>query len=380
MGNSTLDYDTIIIGGGQAGLATGYYLKQHGCNFIILDANEHIGDSWRKRWDSLRLFTPSRYNGLPGMRFPAPPHTFPTKGEMADYLEAYARHFDLPVRCGVRVDRLSRAGEHFLISSGNLHLTANNVVVAMSNWQKPRIPAFASQLDPDIVQLPSGDYRNPFQLQEGDVLVVGAANSGAEIALDVVRHHPTWLSGNHPGHVPFRIDSLLARLILVRLVLRVVFHRIMTVKTPPGRKMRSKFASHGMPLVRIKPEDIDAAGIKRVPRTVGIKNGLPVLEDGRVLDVANVIWCTGFHPGFSWIDLPVFDDNHQPLHSRGVVSVEPGLYFVGLTFLYAASSSQIHGVERDAAHIARHIAARSATAARAHTAGGSQGETVWQSE
>jgi putative flavoprotein involved in K+ transport len=358
MAKQDLSYDTIIIGGGQAGLTTGYYLKQQGRDFVILDANERIGDAWRNRWNSLRLFTPARYCGLDGMPFPAPPHSFPTKDEMADYLEAYATKFNLPVRRGVRVDRLSRDGERFVIAAGDMRLEADNVVVAMSNWQKPHILPFASQLDPNIVQLHSSDYRNPSQLQEGGVLIVGAANSGAEIALDVVHNHPTWLSGNHPGHIPFRIDGLLARLILVRLVLRVVFHRIMTVKTPPGRKMRSKFASHGMPLVRTKPEDLGVAGVKRVPKTVGVQNGLPLLEDGRVLNVENVIWCTGFHPGFSWIDLPVFSGTHQPAHERGVVSSEPGLYFVGLTFLYAASSSQIHGVGRDAAYVADQITAR----------------------
>src|SRR5690606_2566243 len=157
-----------------------------------------------------------------------------------------------------------------VILAGDLRLEADHVIVAMSNWQKPKVPAFASQLDPDIVQIHSSEYRNPSQLQAGDVLIVGAANSGAEIALDVVRHHPTWLSGNHPGHIPFRIDSFAARLILVTLVLRVLFHRIMTIKTPVGRKMRSKLAGHGMPLVRTKPQDIAGAGIVQVPKTVTV--------------------------------------------------------------------------------------------------------------
>lgn len=359
MSSSTLHYDTIIIGGGQAGLATGYYLKRQERDFVILDASKRIGDAWRNRWDSLRLFTPARYCGLPGMPFPAPAHTFPTKDEMADYLKTYAERFDLPVRTGVRVDRLTKKDDHFLVTAGDLRFEANNIIVAMADWQKPRVPPFAVELDDSIVQMHSSEYRNPSQLKEGGVLVVGAANSGAEIALDVAQSHPTWLSGDHPGHIPFRIDSLMARLILVTLVLRVLFHRIMTVKTPMGRKMRAKLASHGMPLVRTKPNDIFAAGIERVPKTMGVQNGHPLLEDGRVLDVANVIWSTGYHPGFSWIDLPVFVEKHRPAHERGVVANEPGLYFVGLTFLYAASSSQIHGVERDAAYIVEQIVAHS---------------------
>ena len=251
------------------------------------------------------------------MPFPAPPYSFPTKDAMGDYLEAYARHFALPVRCGVRVERLSRVGDRFLVVAGDQQFEADNVVVAMANYQRPRVPAFASDLNPRIVQLHSLDYRNPAQLQPGGVLIVGAGNSGAEIALDVAREHETWSPDATPGHVPFRIDGLAARLLLIRLVLRVVFHRMLTVRTPMGRKARAKMLHGGGPLVRTKPRDLVAAGIKRVPRVARIENGLPVLEDGRVLDVANVVWCTGFHPGFSWIDLPVFGRRRRAATPRG---------------------------------------------------------------
>ena len=205
-------YDTIIIGGSQAGLATGYYLQQQGRNFVILDANKRIGDSWRKRWNSLRLFTPARYDGLPGMPFPAPAHAFPTKDEMADYLEAYATRFDLPVRTGVKVDCLSRQGDRFIVTAGDLRFEAEHVVVAMSNWQRPRVPPFAQELDPGIVQLHSSEYQNPSQLRDGGVLIVGAGNSGSEIALETAPGHPTWLSGRDTGHLPFRIDGVAARI------------------------------------------------------------------------------------------------------------------------------------------------------------------------
>jgi len=349
--------DTVVIGGGQAGLSVGYHLQRKGVQFVILDASARIGNAWRNRWDSLRLFTPARFSGLDGMRFPADGHSFPTKDAMGDYLETYARHFGLPVRSGVRVERLSRLGDRFLVVAGDQQFEADNVVVAMAGWQRPRVPAFASELNPRIVQIHTFDYRNPSQLQPGGVLVVGAGNSGAEIALDVVRGHETWLSGPDTGHVPFRIDGLVARLLLVRLVLRVVFHRILTVKTPLGRKVRAKMLHRGEPLVRTKPQDLAAAGITRVPRVARIEKGLPVLEDGRVLDVSNVIWCTGFRSGFSWIDLPVFDAHGDAQHDSGVVTSQPGLYFVGLKFLYAASSSAIHGVGRDAARIADRISA-----------------------
>ena len=349
--------DTIVIGAGQAGLSVGYHLARRGVPFVILDAGARIGDQWRKRWDSLRLFTPARFSSLDGLPFPADADSFPTKDAMGDYLEAYARRFALPVRCGVRVERVSRLGERFLVIAGDQRFEADNVVVAMANYQRPRVPAFANELDPRIVQLHSFDYRNPAQFQEGAVLVVGAGNSGAEIALDAARAHDTCVAGRDTGHVPFRIDGLAARLLLVRLVLRVVFHRILTVATPMGRKVRAKVLHEGGVLVRTKPRDLTAAGITRVPRVAGVRNGLPLLEDGRVLDVANVVWCTGFHPGFSWLDLPVFGPDGEPQHDRGVVSSEPGLYFVGLHFLFAMSSVMIHGVGRDAERIADRISA-----------------------
>jgi putative flavoprotein involved in K+ transport len=349
--------NTVVIGGGQAGLSVGHHLQRRGVAFVILDANERVGDVWRKRWDSLRVFTPARYSSLDGMPFPAPSYSFPTKDAMGDYLEQYARHFALPVRCGVRVERLSRLGERFLVVAGDQQFEADNVVVAMANYQRPRVPAFAKDLNPQIVQLHSLDYRNPAQLQPGGVLIVGAGNSGAEIALDVAHEHETWVAGRDTGHVPFRVDGLPARLLLIRLVLRVVFHRILTVRTPMGRKARARMLHVGGTLVRTKPRDLIAAGIKRVPRVARIENGLPVLEDGRVLDVANVVWCTGFHPGFSWIDLPVFEPDGEPQHEEGIVASEPGLYFVGLHFLSAMSSVMIHGVGRDAARIADRISA-----------------------
>ncbi len=357
MKDSILNYDTIVIGGGQAGLSTGYFLKQHERNFVILDANEQIGDSWRKRWDSLRLFTPAHYDGLVGMPFPAPTDTFPTKDEMADYLEAYASRFELPVRTGIKVDCLTKQGGRFVVTAGGQRFEADNVVVAMSNFQYPRVPPFAHDLGPSIVQLHSSEYRNLSQLREGGVLIVGAGNSGAEIALEVARTHPTWLSGRDTGHVPFRIEGAAARLFLTRLVLRGLFHRVLTVNTPMGRKLRPKVLSEGGPLIRVKPRDLSAAGVERVPRTADVRDGLPVLADGRVLDVANVIWCTGFHPGFSWIALPVLGEE-EPMHERGVVGSEPGLYFVGLTFLYAFSSTMIHGIERDAEHVVQTIVSR----------------------
>ncbi len=353
--------ETLVIGGGQAGLAVGYHLARRNLPFMILDANERLGDSWRKRWDSLRLFTPARYNGLPGMAFPGPAHSFSTKDEVADYLEAYAAKLELPVRAGVRVDRLSRNGSRFVVEAGDRVFEAESVVVAMASHGVPRVPPFAHELDPGIHQLHSGEYRNPSQLREGPVLVVGVGNSGAEIAIDVVKEHATWLAGKESGHVPFRIERAPARFVFLPLMFRVIGHRVLTVRTPIGRRMRPRLLSHGAPLVRVKPKDIAAVGIERVPRVVGVRDGVPLLEDDRVLEAANVIWCTGFRPDFSWIDLPVFgDEDHpmEPVHHRGIVPEAPGLYFVGLFFLYAMSSGFLPGVGRDAEHVVKEIASR----------------------
>jgi putative flavoprotein involved in K+ transport len=351
---------TVVIGAGQAGLSVGYHLAQRGLPFVILEANQRVGDTWRRRWDSLRLFTPARFDGISGMPFPAPPHSFPTKDEMANYLESYARQFGLPVRTGVKVDRLSRQGDRYVVSSGSQRFEADHVVIAMATYQSRRTPAFAVELDPGIAQLHSLDYRNPSQLREGDVLIVGAGNSGSEIALELARAgRKVWMSGRGTGEIPFRINGSAARFLL-RPLFRFLFHRVLTTDTAIGRKARPKIVAKGAPLIRVKARDLRAAGVDWVPRTAGVRNGQPVLEGDRVLDVANVIWCTGFHPGFSWIDLPVTMDEHGgPLmHHRGVVASEPGLYFVGLHFLYAMSSTMIHGVSRDAEFIAETVADR----------------------
>ena len=349
-------FETVIIGSGQAGLSVGYHLAKRDRPFLILDANARIGDSWRKRWDSLRVFTPARADGLAGWPFPGSPWSFPAKDELGDYLEAYAKRFDLPVRTGVRVDGVSREEGRYVVASGDLRIEADNVVVASGACQDPKVPPFASELDPSIVQLHSSEYLGPAQLQEGSVLLVGAGNSGAEISFELSRTHPTLLAGKEHGHIPARHGSVPFRFLFH--IVRFIGYRVLTTSTPIGRKVRPKFIAGGAPLIRVRPKDIAAAGIERVGRVIGVRDGSPLLEGDRVLDIANVIWCTGFRPDFSWIHLPVFDDAGDPKHVRGVVPSEPGLYFVGLIFLYAAVSDVLPGVGRDAEHIANQIASR----------------------
>ena len=355
--------DTVVIGAGQSGLSVGYHLAGTGVRFVILEANDRVGDTWRRRWDSLRLFTPARFDGLVGKPFPAPADSFPTKDAMADYLESYAREFKLPVRTGAAVTQLARneGGDRFVVKTKDSTIEAKQVVVAMSTFQRPTMPDFARQLDHRVLQLHSLDYRNPQQLAPGGVLVVGAGNSGAEIAMEAARGgHAVWLSGREVGEAPFRLDSFWARHLLAPFLFRFVFHRVLTVDTPMGRRARPAFTTMGHRLIRVQSRDLVGAGVERVARLRGVKDGLPQTVEGRVLDVANVVWCTGFNPGFSWIDLPAFDAGGAPMHRRGIVSAVPGLYFIGLNFLYAVSSTTIHGAARDAEYVARAIVKRAA--------------------
>jgi len=350
-------FDVVVIGGGQAGLSVGYYLARLGLNFVILDAHERTGDAWRKRWDSLRLFSPARYDALVGMPFPAPDDVFPTHDEMADYLEAYAKRFNLPIRTSTRVDALTQKDGRYQIVAGERKFVADQVIVAMANFQNPRVPELGTKLDPSIVQLHSSEYKNAAQLREGPVLVAGVGNSGAEIAYELAQAgREVWLSGRANGEAPFRMNTWFARWFGIPLLFRVFFHRLLTVRTPMGRKARPKLLSHATPLIRTRVADLAAIGARAVQRVSGAQDGKPQLQDGQVLDAANVIWCTGFHVGFTWLKLPVFDESGAPAHEAGIVPSHPGLYFVGLNFLYSMSSSMIHGVGRDAERITRHLA------------------------
>ena len=345
------NFNTVVIGGGQAGLAMGYFLARQDRDFVILDAGDRVGETWRNRWDSLRLFTPAFHDGLPGMPFPAPGSYFPTQDETADYLEAYARKLALPVRFGRHVDSLARHDDGYLVSAGYERYVTEHVVVATGPYQYPKIPDFAAELDPEIVQLHSSSYRNPDQLPEADVLVVGAGNSGAEIAVDLAATRRTYLSGRDAGYIPIS-------LIHNRFSLWLADH-VLTTDTWLGRKMSGAHRERGAPLVRLKPKEIASAGVERVPRIEGVVHGEPQLADGRVLDVAVVVWATGFRLDFGWIELPIFDNGGYPIHHRGVVDAAPGLYFLGLPFQYTPTSEHVGGVGNDARHVAEHIATRS---------------------
>jgi putative flavoprotein involved in K+ transport len=358
-------FDTVVIGGGQAGLAMAYYLKEQARDFTILDAGDRIGDAWRRRWDSLWLFTPAALNALPGMPFPFPGGYFPTKDETADYLEEYARKLDLPVRLGRHVDSLRRESDGYLVSTDEERYVAENVVVATGPYHMPCIPDFAGLLDPSITQLHSSGYRNPDQIPEGDVLVVGAGNSGAEISVELAATRHTYLSGRDTGHVPGGVHQRrLPRHILFGWVVGSWLLSRFTVDTRLGQKGREFNRSNGTPLLRFSPRDLINAGVERVPRVEGVVDNKLQLADGRVLEVASVVWATGYKAAFGWIELPILGEDGYPFQHRGVVGIAPGLYFLGLPFQHSFASAVIGGVGKDARYIAEHIAERTSRSER----------------
>ena len=345
----SVTYDSVVIGAGQAGLAAGYYLRRAGLRIALLDAAEEIGAVWRRRWDSLRLFTPARYNGLPGMPFPGKRYSLPGKDEVADYLKAYAKQFDLPVRLSTRVTSLRPHAAAYSINteSGEV-LTARSVIVATGANQQPYVPAFAATLDSQVVQLHSSGYRRPAQLPSGSVLVVGAGNSGAQIALELAEtRRRVVLSGPDTGSLPRRFLGRDIYDWLWPTLMRAPAH------TAIGRRLMQGRLFAGDPLIGMSPKSLARANLRRAGRTIGVRGGLPLLEGGNVdAGTVAVVWCTGFRPDFSWIELPVFGLDGYPLHRRGLVETAPGIAFLGMRFQYRVSSALLGGVGEDAAYIA----------------------------
>ncbi|MDP4262825.1 MAG: NAD(P)-binding domain-containing protein [Bacteroidota bacterium] len=341
-------WNTIVIGGGQAGLSAGYYLKKSNNDFLILDGSARIGDSWRERWDSLKLFTPTPFNALPGWPYPGE-DSLMQKDQMADYLEQYAKKFSLPVRSGIRVTRLTKSFRGFFIESSRGSFTCDRVIVATGTHQVPHIPEFSSQLDPEIVQLHSSDYRNPGTLPPGDVLVVGSATSGIEIALEVSQSRRTMIAGKPSFIIPAAF---------FRFGLRFywwLINNLLTIKTPVGRKAMPNVIKGGAVIPQIVKK-LENARVTRIPRVVGVRNYRPVLEDGRIVPVSTIIWCTGFRPDFSWIHINnITSETGWPVTNRGISSVVEGMYFVGIPFQFGLTSGLVGGVGRDAAYIVKHI-------------------------
>jgi putative flavoprotein involved in K+ transport len=356
---TTVRVDTLVIGAGQTGLATAYHPRRRGIAAVVLDEHPRVGDQWRVRYDSLRLNTPAKYDALPGMKFPAADDAYPTGRDMADYLMAYVERFELDVRHRSHVTSVRRQDDgDFLVQTGTAAFCARNVVIATGCEHHPSTPDLAGELDPDIRQLHSSSYHGPEQLLPGPVLVVGAGQSGADLALETANAgHETWLSGKPSAEVPFEIGSRRAKLALP--VLWFVANHVLTLRTPIGRRLQPKIRKMAAPLIRTKLAHLAAAGVHHTPaRTAGSRDGRPMLDDGQVLDVANVIWCTGFRQDWSMIDPPIVAANGWPRGEGGVVQDLPGLYFVGLLFQRGFYSMLIGGAGRDARFIAGQIAAR----------------------
>lgn len=351
---SPLDYDTLVVGAGQAGLAAGYYLARAGLDFTLLDANDEIGAAWDRRWDSLRLFTPARYDALPGLKFPGAPYALPGKSEVAAYLRRYANTFSLPVQRGVAVTALRRRAGGYVATTGDGRLlSAASVIVATGANQRAHVPAFAGLLSRAIVQLHSSEYLRPAQLPVGRVLVVGAGNSGAQIALELAgAGREVLLAGRDTGSLPRRF--------LGRDIYDWLWPTLMrpSVDSALGRRLMHGRLFAGDPLIGMAPGALARPGILRVGRALSAQDGLPLLEGyGAARDIGAIVWCTGFRPDYGWMELPALGLDGQPLHRRGVATGLPGLGFVGMRFQYRMGSALLGGVGEDAAHVVGHIAA-----------------------
>ncbi|MEO6530542.1 MAG: NAD(P)/FAD-dependent oxidoreductase [Specibacter sp.] len=340
--------DTIIIGAGQAGLSAAHHLERRGIRFRILSA-EAPGETWMRRWDSLRLFTPAQHCGLPGMPFPARKGSFPTKDEVAAHHRAYAA--TMPVTVGVTVTGIRAIDGGFELDTTQGPETARTVIVAVGAASVPFVPAFATRLSTQIRQLHSNDYKNEESVPDGGVLVVGAGTSGVEIALELAPNHPVWLAGRTPFHVPNPLLRYAGGLYWQ------FIHRVLTLGTPLGRKVGKEFTAQGGPLIGVSIDDALRAGVSTLPRLAEIDDGgLPAFPGLDGLEVATVVWATGHQPDFSWIAGLPLDGRGWPATRRGEIPELPGLYFLGMPFQYGLTSSLLGGVGRDAGYVAERVA------------------------
>lgn len=357
--NTTETVDTVVVGAGQAGLVTAHELVARGRDCVVLDREARVGDNWRHHYDSLRLYNPGRHVSLPGLAYPGDPATCPTKDELADYLEAYARHFDLPLRLSTGVERVGRAGDGsdgFDVTTDAGTIRCRNVVVAAGGHGRAReVPAVASALDPAVLQLHSSEYRRPGQLRDGPVLVVGASHSGCDIAYELAAGRETHLAGRDCGQLPLRWRDTGAPGAFPLVLF--AWNHVLTRRTPIGRKVMRQVRGHGgAPMLRVKREHLAARGVVRhLQRVEAVTGGKPTLADGTVLDVANVVWATGYRLRLDWLDLPVLGKDGWPREYRGVADDVPGLYFCGLPFQWSFSSMVLPGVGRDAAFVVDHL-------------------------
>jgi putative flavoprotein involved in K+ transport len=340
--------EVAVVGGGQAGLAMGYYLRQQGRRFVIFERGNSIAPAWRERWDSLKLFTPRGYSGLPGLPFPGDPDDYPTRDEVIGYVERYAETFELPIELNSQVRRLSHEGERFLLDVDGRMVTADQVVVATGPFQTPYVPKLAEQLDSGVWQAHSTGYRRPDDVPEGTVLVVGGGNTGFQIAKELSATHKVILSvGTRQKPLPQRVAG---RDLFWWLTKTGLIHK--TVESRLGQRLKDRDT-----LIGSSPRQITRRyGVELKPRATAVFGRTVRSDDGNEVQVDAVIWATGYRPDCSWIDLPIVDENGRLRHRRGVTDV-PGLFFLGLTWQWTRGSALIGWVKDDAAFLAERLAA-----------------------
>lgn len=341
-------YDVVVIGGGQAGLSMGYYLKQTPLSFIILDNHAFVGEVWRKRYESLVLFTPRSYSSLPGLVLEGDPTGFPTKDEIANYLELYAQTFELPIHFNCHVQKVQKENNIFTISTNNTVTKAKNVVIATGPFHTPNIPSLAKELPKHVVQLHSSEYKHPAQLNDGSVLVVGGGNSGAQIAVELSEHNETYLSVGHK--IQFLPLTIAGRSIFKW------FDRLGILQANRNSFIGKKVQRRPDPIFGFElKEKIINNEVKIKSRTWSVHQEEIQFDDQSTIRVNNVIWATGFKQDYSWIDVPqLFNSNGIVKHNRGVSEIG-GLYFLGMPWQHRRGSALLLGVGEDAAFLMEHI-------------------------
>jgi putative flavoprotein involved in K+ transport len=341
--------DVIVVGGGQAGLGMAWHLARLGLRFVVVDAGPEVGHVWRSRWDSLTLFTPAQYDALPGMPFPAPADTYPTKGPVADYLRAYAAAADLPVRLNARVTHLRRTEEGFEVRAGGETFRTRQVVVATGPFQIPFVPPAAESLDESVTQVHSSAYRNPQAVPDGPVLVVGGGNSGFQIAEELAATRTVDVSVGAKS--PMLPQRLLGKDLFWWL------NRLGLMRVAGDSRLGRRAQGRGEFVIGTNRRRLDRAGVRFRPRLVGADGRTVRFADDSTLEVSVVIWATGYRSDYSWIDIPRVVSDGQVVHRRGVTEV-PGLCFLGLSWQHTRGSALLGFVNDDSAYLADHIAAR----------------------